>query len=117
MNAICATPFAVQDNANVIAFICPEGPTVNMPSSAPAVCAPGTPKHGAVIRLGSNASYTVEVSGQNPFMLASDCMTTGSGSCASANASRDFNGLMSIFAGTTSSIASCVQVRIRITAK
>lgn len=114
-NNACNKPYDVTAATTLIVFACPEGPTVTLPNQA--ACGNGGPKHGALLRLGSaSTKWNVKASGMNPFVVGGDCMAITSGACSSSQAVRDFDPLVTIFAGTTSTdIQSCVQISVELT--
>ena len=114
-NNACNKPYDVTAAMTLIVFACPEGPTVTLPNQP--ACGNGGAKHGALLRLGNAPTkWNVKASGTNPFVVGGDCNAITSGSCSSSQAVRDFNPLLTIFVGTTSTgIQSCVQISVELT--
>jgi hypothetical protein len=114
-NNACNKPYDVTAATTLIVFACPEGPTATLPNQP--ACGNGGPKHGALLRLGTAPSkWTVKASGTNPFAVGGDCNAITSGSCSSSQVIRDFNPLLTIWVGTSSTnIQSCVQISVELT--
>lgn len=114
-NNACNKPYDVTAAMTLIVFACPQGPTVPLPNQP--ACGNGGNKHGALLRLGSAPTkWSVKASGTNPFAVGGDCNAITSGSCSSSQVIRDFNPLLTIWVGTSSTnIQSCVQISVELT--
>lgn len=114
-NNACNKPYDVTAAMTLIVFACPEGPTAPLPNQP--ACQNGGNKHGALLRLGNAPTkWNVKASGTNPFAVGGDCNAITSGSCSSSAVNRDFNPLITIVVGTsTTNLQSCAQISVELT--
>ena len=112
-NNACNKPYDVTTSQTVIVFACPTGPMTNLPPSA---CGGGGPKQGALLRLGNAASWTVQVKGQNPFLVRGDCERSAWTVCGNPSVTSTVSPLITIFVGTTKDVVTCAQLEVVLTA-
>ena len=114
-NNACNKPYDVTAATSFVVFACPEGFTVNVPNQP--ACGNGGPKHAALIRLGSAPNkWTLKAAGTNPFAIGGDCNAITSGSCSTSSVTRDFNPLITVVVGTsTTNLQTCAQISVELT--
>ena len=115
----CSAPYDVDAPMTVIAFVCPESPTVDFPQA----CVPGGATKGlhvAVFRMGLSGGtkdgWKVSATGSNTFVSSGDCtmVTSCSGGTNGPSQPRAVDALATVMIGTTNPLTTCQQIRIEI---
>lgn len=113
----CSKPFDVTAPMSVVAFVCPEGSTVNFPQA----CVPGggtKDLHVAVFRMGTSpaasGAWKVTVKGSNSFVSTGDCSMVKecAGGTDGPSTARTVAALATAMIGTTNPLTTCQQLMI-----
>ena len=113
----CSKPYDVTAPMSVVAFVCPEGPTVDFPQA----CVPGggtQDLHVAVFRMGKSpglkTDWRVSVTGSSSFVSTGDCTQVlgCSGGTNGPSQPRNVAAFATAMIGTTNVLTTCQQLLI-----
>jgi len=114
----CSKPYDITAPVSLLAFVCPEAPTVDFPQP----CVPGGGMKDlrvAVFRMGkskgNNGNWSVKVTGSNTFVAGEACgaeVTTCGGGTNGPSQPRPVAALTTALIGTTNQLATCQPMMI-----
>jgi hypothetical protein len=115
----CGSPIEITMDTSFVAFVCPDGPTINLPQTCVPGATPGV-KHILPIRLGNTPSnkwrVSVSAAASNSFLAGGSCTTINSCAGGTSGTDRSFAALTLVMIGTTNQITSCVQLNVSVIA-